>query len=105
MHQKFDMIVSNPPYIPNADAAAMQSEVRDHEPHEALFGGPDGLDIVRRIADQATAFLCSNGLLLMEIGRGQAAQLADQFAPDKWDRPDFLSDLQGIPRTLSVRRK
>jgi release factor glutamine methyltransferase len=103
--QKFDMIVSNPPYIPDGDVAAMQSEVRDHEPHEALFGGPDGLDIVRRIADHAAAFLCSNGLLLVEIGAGQAAKLANQFAQDEWDRPHFLSDLQGIPRTLSIRRK
>jgi release factor glutamine methyltransferase len=95
---KFDMIVSNPPYIPDADLTDMQPEVRDFEPHNALFAGNDGLDIVRRIIEEAPEHLNSGGLLLMEIGVGQSELLRRHFDTSIWKEPGFLADLQCIPR-------
>jgi len=100
--QKFDMIVSNPPYIPDADLTDMQPEVRDFEPHNALFAGCDGLDIVSRILDGAPEHLNFGGLLLMEIGIGQAEALRRHFDPSRWNEPMFRPDLQGIRRILVV---
>lgn len=101
--QKFAMIVSNPPYIPDADLKDMQKEVRDFEPHNALFAGADGLDIIRRIIDKAPEHLNTGGLLLMEIGFGQAERLKSLFDLSVWDEPEFLSDLQGIPRIVKIQ--
>ncbi len=100
---KFDMIVSNPPYIPDADLAEMQSEVRDFEPHSALFAGSDGLDIVRRIIDEAPAHLNPDGPLVMEIGFGQDDAIESTIDSALWSRTEFLGDLQGIPRILHSR--
>ncbi|MFM9903121.1 MAG: peptide chain release factor N(5)-glutamine methyltransferase [Pyrinomonadaceae bacterium] len=100
---KFDMIVSNPPYIPDADLTDMQKEVRDFEPHNALFAGTDGLDIIRRIIDDAPERLNLGGLLLIEIGFGQAEILRDLFDPNIWSKLEFIPDLQGIDRVLKVR--
>lgn len=66
--EKFDVIVSNPPYIPDAEREKLQPEVRDFDPTLALFGGPDGLSLVRKILDQSKDRLKSGGFLLMEIG-------------------------------------
>ncbi len=66
--EKFDLIVSNPPYIPDAEREKLQPEVRDFDPALALFGGPDGLSLVRKILDQSKDRLQSGGILLMEIG-------------------------------------
>lgn len=99
---KFDMIVSNPPYVPDNDLEEMQPEVRDFEPHSALFSGSDGLDIIRKIVEQSREHLNSNGFLLMEIGIGHSGDLIEQFDPSIWKEPNFLSDLQGIPRMLKV---
>ena len=100
---KFDMIVSNPPYIPDADLTDMQKEVRDFEPHNALFAGSDGLDVVRRIIGEAPENLYPDGLLLMEIGFGQSEILRDLVDPTIWSKAEFLPDLQGIDRVLKIR--
>lgn len=100
--QKFDMIVSNPPYIPFADLTDMQKEVRDFEPHNALFAGNDGLDIVRRLIEEAPEHLSPCGLLLIEIGFGQAEKLRGRFDLSIWNEPEFLTDLQGILRTVKA---
>lgn len=68
----FDLIVSNPPYIPAADIAALDVEVRDHDPRRALDGGGDGLDAYRRIAPEATRLLRPGGALVVEFGKGQS---------------------------------
>lgn len=99
---KFGLIVSNPPYIPNVDLTEMQKEVRDFEPHTALFAGTDGLDIVRRIIDKAPKHLDSGGLLLIEIGFGQSKILRDLVDQTIWGKPEFIPDLQGIERILKV---
>lgn len=72
----FDLIVSNPPYIRSAEIAALAIEVRGHDPHLALDGGPDGLDAYRRIAPQAAQRLTPGGLLVLEIGQGQEGDVA-----------------------------
>jgi release factor glutamine methyltransferase len=72
----FDVIVSNPPYVRTADIASLAPEVRDHDPHLALDGGGDGLKAYRRIAPQAERLLSPHGLLVLEVGQGQAGDVA-----------------------------
>lgn len=67
----FDFVISNPPYIPTADIHALEVGVRDYEPHQALDGGPDGLDVVRRLIAQSAAVLKPGGHLILEIGTAQ----------------------------------
>jgi release factor glutamine methyltransferase len=100
---KFDIIVSNPPYIPLGDAAQLQAEVINFDPPEALFAGVDGLDIIRRIVAAAPQFLMPHGYLLIEIGQGQAASVKELLRSDQWASVEILGDLQGIPRTLVAR--
>jgi release factor glutamine methyltransferase len=101
----FDLIVSNPPYIPNAQIAGLEPEVREHEPRLALSGGDDGLDIVRRLIDGSPRLLRPGGSLLIEIGFDQSEQVRSLFASDKWHGVEFLPDLQGIPRIAKAMRK
>jgi release factor glutamine methyltransferase len=97
-----DVIVSNPPYVPTADRASLHPQVRNHEPAAALFAGPDGLDIVRRLIPQARAALRPNGLLALEIGHGQRKAVAALLTD--WNGLRFLDDLQQIPRIALARR-
>lgn len=100
---KFDLIVSNPPYIPAEDIDALQIEVRDYEPLTALSGGPGGLEIVRRLITEAPTHLVAGGSLMMEIGIGQSADVATMFDPLIWHESRFLPDLQQIPRTVIAK--
>lgn len=99
----FDLIVSNPPYIPEGDAVGLQPEVRDYDPAEALFAGPDGLDIIRKIVAVSSQFLRVDGYLIMEIGQGQASHVKELFDANQWSELEFINDLQGIPRTVAAR--
>jgi release factor glutamine methyltransferase len=74
--EHFELITANPPYIPHADIAGLDADVRDFEPHLALDGGPDGLDLVRRVIDAAPEHLAAGGLLALEIGHDQADRTA-----------------------------
>jgi len=78
--KRFDMIVSNPPYIPSGDIVSLQPEVRDYEPREALDGGPDGLDLYRAIVPAAPDHLNPGGWLLFEVGIGEAKRVLDLFS-------------------------
>jgi release factor glutamine methyltransferase len=98
----FDLIVSNPPYVPAADIGALQAEVREFEPHLALDGGDDGLDIVRQMIRDSPDHLKPGGTLLMEIGFDQSPKVRDLFDQTLWHEPDFLPDLQGIPRIVKA---
>jgi release factor glutamine methyltransferase len=98
----FDVIVSNPPYVPTADRASLHPQVRDHEPAAALFAGLDGLDIYRRLIPQARAALQPNGLLALEIGHGQREAIASLLSG--WNELRFLDDLQHIPRIALARK-
>ena len=97
----FDAIVSNPPYIPEGERAELHPQVRDHEPEQALFAGPSGLDIYRRLIPQANAALKPGGLLALEIGHGQREQLGALLAD--WRDVAFIADLQEIPRVVVAR--
>ena len=99
----FDLIVSNPPYIPQSNLESLQTEVGRFEPHSALFGGPEGLDIIQRIVADAPRFLKSGGFLLIEIGFGQAVRVDELLNTALWNDVDFLPDLQGIPRIARAR--
>lgn len=98
--RKFHAIVSNPPYV--ADAEPLEPQVRDYEPHAALFAGPDGLDVYRRLIPQAHSALLRGGWLMLEIGHGQRDALANLLAA--WHDVDFLHDLRGIARVAIARR-
>jgi release factor glutamine methyltransferase len=104
MQERYDAIVSNPPYIPNTDAPTLQPEVRDHEPPTALFGGRDGLDVYRRLMPQALHALRPGGLLALEIGFGQRDALAALLTETGWAEVRFLDDLQSIPRVVTAVR-
>ncbi len=96
---RFDVIVSNPPYIPTVDLATLQPEVRDYEPKIALDGGPDGLDIVRRVVLDAALRLNPGGLLIFEFGFGQADRVrAILDGTAGFDLLAIRADLAGIQR-------
>jgi release factor glutamine methyltransferase len=99
-----DLVVSNPPYIPTADLAGLPPEVRDHEPRQALDGGPDGLDAVRALAGQASAALAPGAWLIVEFGYGQEARVAVAVAEAGLDLVSVRPDLQGIARTVIARK-
>ena len=103
--ERFDLIVSNPPYIPAADITSLQSEVRDFDPITALTDGADGLTIIRRMIADAPRFLNENSEILIEIGFGQAAEVNEMFDQNIWCEPVFLDDLQGIARVVRARLK
>jgi release factor glutamine methyltransferase len=104
--QPFDIVVSNPPYVPLADAPTLEPEVRDYEPPTALFAGPngnpDGLDIYRRLIPQAHTALRTNGLLALEFGFGQRDAL--QALLTGWHDIRFLDDYAAIPRIALALR-
>ena len=101
---RFDLIVSNPPYVPASDMPGLPPEVRDYEPREALFGGADGLDIIRELLLQAESRLKDDGLLIFEFGFGQQAAVTRAIAARPALRLQAIRrDLQGIPRTAVLR--
>ena len=81
---QFDLIISNPPYIPSAEIETLQPEVRDFDPRIALDGGADGLEFYRLIASQAGAFLKPGGKVMVEFGDGQAEAVRKVFETEKW---------------------
>jgi release factor glutamine methyltransferase len=101
--EKFDLIVSNPPYVPAGDLETLQREVRDFEPRAALTDGGDGLSIIERIVADAPKFLKAGGVLLMEIGFNQSERTRALFPGEVWREVEFFPDLQGIPRMLRAR--
>jgi len=100
----FDLIVSNPPYIASADIAALAPEVRDFEPRRALDGGPDGLDFYRAIAAAAPALMTPGGVLIVELGAGQAQAVGAFFAGVGLAPMPPRPDLNGVPRALVARK-
>ncbi len=96
----FNLIISNPPYIPTAEIETLAPEVRDFEPRRALEGGPDGLDYYRKLADEALPLLKSGGKIMLEFGDGQAERVAEIFRLQKWIVEAILADYTGRPRIL-----
>lgn len=101
---KFDLIVSNPPYIPSAEIATLDPEVRDHDPRLALDGGADGLDFYRRLAAGAGELLRTGGRIMLEFGDGQAAAVGELFASQKWIVEAVKADYNAKPRFMTARR-
>ncbi|EKV26170.1 Protein-N(5)-glutamine methyltransferase PrmC [Caenispirillum salinarum AK4] len=97
---KFDAIVSNPPYIPDAEVPRLDPEVSRHDPHTALKGGPDGLYPYRVIAKEAPRLLRSLGSLIVEVGAGQADDVATLFEDAHLRVIDVRRDLAGIARCV-----
>ena len=102
----FVAILSNPPYIPEADIAKLAPEVRLKEPHTALSGGQDGLDFYRRLAEEAPAMLVPGGFTAFEVGIHQAGDVADLLKANPLiDRTEILPDYAGIDRVVVGWRK
>ena len=93
----FDLVVSNPPYVRRGEISGLMAEVRDHDPREALDGGPDGLDAFRHLAHGLPRWLGPGGLLALEIGADQADDVLGAFAALIGD-PRVLPDRAGLPR-------
>jgi release factor glutamine methyltransferase len=100
---RFDMILSNPPYVAAGDLAGLQREVRDFEPRVALTPGGDGLSVIRRLVADAPRLLAPGGHLLFEIGFNQHEAVARLIDARVWTLLDIHQDLQGIPRTVALR--
>jgi release factor glutamine methyltransferase len=100
-----DLIVSNPPYIARHEASKLQREVRGHEPHAALFGGPTRVEIYARLIEQAAALLRPGGILVIELGYNSADEVHKMFHVQRhWANLSITNDLAGIPRVLAAER-
>jgi release factor glutamine methyltransferase len=100
---QFDLIVSNPPYIPSEEISSLQPEVREHEPRLALDGGADGLDVFRQIAREVKRFLKAHGKFIGEFSDGQAPALKTLFESEKWVVDEIVPDYSARPRILIAR--
>ncbi len=96
------LVVSNPPYIPEDDKSVTQREVLEFEPHLALFGGPDGMEIFRRLAVEAARVLRPGGWLIMEVAYNADRRVRDLLEP-KWTNVQVETDLAGLPRVVSAQ--
>ncbi len=102
--ERFDLIVSNPPYVSEAALSGLQREVRDHEPLVALSPGPDGLSVIRRLLAEAPAYLKPNGHMLMEIGFDQGEKVRRLIDETVWTLLEVRPDLQCIPRIIVLQQ-
>jgi release factor glutamine methyltransferase len=100
--QRFDLIVSNPPYV--AEGERLERQVAEYEPHTALFAGPDGLSVYRRLIPEAAERLNLNGTLCLEIGQGQQDGVSALCWAAALRVLEVRTDLQGIPRVVVARK-
>jgi release factor glutamine methyltransferase len=104
-HATFDLIVSNPPYVRESDRPALQPEVKEYEPAIALFGGADGLSIIRRLVQQSVGRLKPGGCLMFEFAMGHDDEVGELISSTAGlTLVDLRPDLQGIPRTAIAKR-
>ena len=101
---KFDLIVSNPPYIASGEIATLETEVREFDPRGALDGGTDGLDFYKRLAADAGAFLNPGGKIMVEFGDGQAKEISDIFTANRWTVESVHQDYTKRERMLTARK-
>jgi len=102
--EHFDIVVSNPPYVPESDRTILDVEVRDYEPAQALFAGEDGLAIYRRLIPAAFGALVPGGFVALEIGYGQQEAIHALLAGAGFSGIEFTEDLQKIPRVAVAQR-
>ncbi len=100
---KFDLLVSNPPYIERKVIPTLMEEVREYDPYIALDGGEDGLDFYRRIIGGAQDYLKRGGQILMEIGSGQAQAVSELLREAGFKEIDVCRDFAGLDRVVSGR--
>jgi len=100
--RSFDLVASNPPYVPQTDQPALQREVRDYEPAVALFGGPTGLDFYQRLASEARRVLRPTGWLLLELGYNSLEPVREMLRSG-WGEITVQHDLAGLPRVLAAQ--
>lgn len=102
--ERFDIVVSNPPYVAGRDRGSLSVEVREYEPAQALFAGEDGLEVYRRLIPAAFVALSRGGFVALEIGYGQELAVGALLAESGFTEIEFTPDLQGIARVASARR-
>jgi len=100
-----DMVLSNPPYVPLEDLPGLQREVREYEPAEALFAGPDGLDCYRRLIGQTARVLRPGGWMVLELGYNSRSAVLEMLSTEEWDEAEIFPDLAGIPRIVAVTKR
>lgn len=105
IQERYDMIVSNPPYIPTKVIEGLEEEVRSHDPSLALDGGTDGLDFYRRISAEAGEYLNSGGWLLLEIGHDQAEAVLGLLKKNRYAQLQVVRDLAGLDRVIIGRKE
>ena len=103
VEEKFDIIISNPPYIPSAEIPTLMREVREHDPLRALDGGKDGLDPYRLLIPQVANYLNPQGLVAFEVGWDQAPQVADLLRQNGFANIATFKDLAGIERCVTAK--
>ena len=101
--EQFDLVVSNPPYVPDTDREQIAVEVREFEPALALFAGVDGLEVYRRLIPAVREVLAPGGFIALEIGFSQAQAIEELLQTGGFQEIEFTPDLQGIPRVASAR--
>lgn len=100
VHGRFNLIVCNPPYIKSGEIPYLQSEVKDYEPRIALDGGDDGLEFYRRLSKEITRYIIRGGMLMLEVGEGQAEEVLKLFP--KRDYAMIVKDFSGVERFLKI---
>lgn len=104
VEEVFDVVVSNPPYIPSDDIASLDPEVSEHEPWLALDGGPDGLDCYRRLVGELGYLVKPGGLVALEVGKGQTATVARLVRAAGFRSLTTHDDLAGVARVILARQ-
>lgn len=100
--RSIDLLVSNPPYIARKEEHGLQREVREYEPHVALFAGQTGLEMYQRLIPEARRILRGGGYLILELGY-QSVDAVEAMLAREWSEVEVASDLAGFPRALSAR--
>jgi release factor glutamine methyltransferase len=101
---RFDLVISNPPYVSRREASSLAVEVREHEPELALYGGQQGDEFYAQLIPQAAERLKPGGLLVLELGCDRLPAVQPLFDDDQWTNIGVTNDLAGIPRVLSAER-
>ena len=104
LREAISIFASNPPYVDREEPDLIQRQVHDWEPHAALFGGEGGSSFHRRLLHEGFEYAKTGGYLVFEIGYGQIDSITRMIAESPWTLIDLKSDLQGIPRTVTVRK-
>ena len=104
IHNKFDLIVTNLPYIAKDDFCYLQREIILHEPHEALYGGRSGLEIIKLFLDSVNRHLNKNGIFVIEFGKGQDFLLKEELLRFNFNKICFYKDLNNVNRVVCVKK-